>query len=73
MLSFCFLGEIQREFLVTYDTDKVAATKRPYAFIDIGWYHYALFREFRRVLIPTGYKFIHHSTVLIINALYIPI
>ena len=36
LLSFCFLDEIQREFIVTYSTQRVQAAKRPYAFIEFG-------------------------------------
>ncbi|XP_061647719.1 vesicle-trafficking protein SEC22a isoform X2 [Phyllopteryx taeniolatus] len=33
VLAFCFLDELQKEFLVTYDSKRVAAAVRPYSFI----------------------------------------
>lgn len=34
VLAFCFLDELQREFLVTYDTKRINSAVRPYSFIE---------------------------------------
>ncbi|XP_070565986.1 vesicle-trafficking protein SEC22a-like [Ptychodera flava] len=34
VLAFCFLDEIQREFIVSYDRKKIDSVVRPYAFIE---------------------------------------
>ena len=36
VLAFCFLDELQREFLVTYDTKRIISAVRPYSFIEFG-------------------------------------
>lgn len=36
VLAFCFLDELQREFLVTYDTKRINSAVRPYSFIEFG-------------------------------------
>ena len=36
VLAFCFLNEIQREFLSSYQHEKVQATQRPYTFMQFG-------------------------------------
>lgn len=34
VLAFCFLDELQREFIVTYDTKRIGSVVRPYSFIE---------------------------------------
>ncbi|XP_028847579.1 vesicle-trafficking protein SEC22a-like isoform X2 [Denticeps clupeoides] len=34
VLAFCFLDELQREFIVTYDTTRISSAVRPYSFIE---------------------------------------
>lgn len=34
VLAFCFLDELQREFIVTYDTKRISSVVRPYSFIE---------------------------------------
>lgn len=34
VLAFCFLDELQREFIVTYDTKRIGSAVRPYSFIE---------------------------------------
>ncbi|KAJ8255432.1 hypothetical protein GJAV_G00204810 [Gymnothorax javanicus] len=34
VLAFCFLDELQKEFIVTYDTQRINAAIRPYSFIE---------------------------------------
>lgn len=34
VLAFCFLDELQRQFLVTYDTKRINSAVRPYSFIE---------------------------------------
>ncbi|XP_018611590.1 vesicle-trafficking protein SEC22a [Scleropages formosus] len=34
VLAFCFLDELQREFIVTYDTKRINGAVRPYSFIE---------------------------------------
>ncbi|XP_030065322.1 vesicle-trafficking protein SEC22a [Microcaecilia unicolor] len=34
VLSFCFLDELQKEFITTYDTGRINAAVRPYSLID---------------------------------------
>ncbi|XP_048835176.1 vesicle-trafficking protein SEC22a [Brienomyrus brachyistius] len=34
VLAFCFLDELQREFIVTYDTKRINSAVRPYSFIE---------------------------------------
>ncbi|KAG7463892.1 hypothetical protein MATL_G00181490 [Megalops atlanticus] len=34
VLAFCFLDELQREFIVTYDTKRINGAIRPYSFIE---------------------------------------
>lgn len=36
VLAFCFLDELQREFISLYDNKKVDNAIRPYALIDFG-------------------------------------
>ena len=36
VLSFAFLSEIQKEFLLSYDTTAIKKARRPYAFIEFG-------------------------------------
>lgn len=36
VLSFCFLDELQKEFLVTYDRKRISSALRPYSFIEFG-------------------------------------
>lgn len=36
VLAFCFLDELQKEFLVTYDTKRISSAVRPYSFIEFG-------------------------------------
>lgn len=36
VLAFCFLDELQREFIVTYDTKRINSAVRPYSFIEFG-------------------------------------
>ncbi len=36
VLAFCFLDEVQKEFIVRYDNFKISSVKRPYAFIEYG-------------------------------------
>ena len=36
VLAFSFLDEIQKEFLVHYDSGQVQNARRPYAFIEFG-------------------------------------
>ena len=36
VLAFCFLDEVQKEFIVRYDNFEVSSVKRPYAFIEYG-------------------------------------
>lgn len=35
VLAFCFLDELQREFIVTYDAKRVNSAVRPYSFIEL--------------------------------------
>lgn len=37
-MAFCFLEDLQREFLSTCDYKKVLEAKRAYAFIEFGMY-----------------------------------
>ncbi|XP_031588776.1 vesicle-trafficking protein SEC22a isoform X2 [Oreochromis aureus] len=34
VLAFCFLDELQKEFIVTYDTKRINSAMRPYSFIE---------------------------------------
>lgn len=34
VLAFCFLDELQREFIVTYDPQRISSAVRPYSFIE---------------------------------------
>ncbi|XP_034041738.1 vesicle-trafficking protein SEC22a [Thalassophryne amazonica] len=34
VLAFCFLDELQKEFIVTYDTKRISSAVRPYSFIE---------------------------------------
>ncbi|KAJ0070034.1 hypothetical protein NL108_000297, partial [Boleophthalmus pectinirostris] len=34
VLSFCFLDELQREFIITYDPKRISSVVRPYSFIE---------------------------------------
>ncbi|XP_039890722.1 vesicle-trafficking protein SEC22a isoform X2 [Simochromis diagramma] len=34
VLAFCFLDELQKEFIVTYDTKRIESAMRPYSFIE---------------------------------------
>ncbi|CAG5865280.1 unnamed protein product [Menidia menidia] len=34
VLAFCFLDELQKEFIVSYDPKRIAAAVRPYSFIE---------------------------------------
>ncbi|XP_072300184.1 vesicle-trafficking protein SEC22a [Eucyclogobius newberryi] len=34
VLAFCFLDELQREFIVTYDSKRIGGVVRPYSFIE---------------------------------------
>lgn len=36
VLAFCFLDELQKEFIVTYDTKRINSAVRPYSFIEFG-------------------------------------
>lgn len=36
VLAFCFLDELQKEFLVTYDRKRISSALRPYSFIEFG-------------------------------------
>lgn len=36
VLAFCFLDELQKEFIVTYDTKQISSAVRPYSFIEFG-------------------------------------
>lgn len=36
VLAFCFLDELQKEFIVTYDTKRIKSAMRPYSFIEFG-------------------------------------
>lgn len=36
VLAFCFLDELQREFIVTYDRKRISSALRPYSFIEFG-------------------------------------
>jgi len=36
VLAFSFLSDLQREFLVFYDRQKIFSVQRPYALIDFG-------------------------------------
>lgn len=36
VLAFCFLDELQREFLVAYDMKRINGAVRPYSFIEFG-------------------------------------
>lgn len=46
VLAFCFLDELQREFIVTYDTKRINSAVRPYSFIEFGeLLHGALTRD----------------------------
>lgn len=36
VLAFCFLDELQKEFIVTYDTKRINSAMRPYSFIEFG-------------------------------------
>lgn len=36
VLAFCFLDELQKEFIVTYDTKRIESAMRPYSFIEFG-------------------------------------
>uniref|UniRef100_A0AAV2K0A9 Longin domain-containing protein n=1 Tax=Knipowitschia caucasica TaxID=637954 RepID=A0AAV2K0A9_KNICA len=38
VLSFCFLDELQREFIITYDPQRISSVVRPYSFIEFGSY-----------------------------------
>ncbi|XP_007907458.2 vesicle-trafficking protein SEC22a [Callorhinchus milii] len=35
VLAFCFLDELQREFITSYDTKRINAAVRPYSFIEL--------------------------------------
>lgn len=39
VLAFCFLDELQKEFIVTYDTKRISSAVRPYSFIEFGELH----------------------------------
>lgn len=39
VLAFCFLDELQKEFIVTYDTKRIRSAVRPYSFIEFGELH----------------------------------
>lgn len=39
VLAFCFLDELQKEFIVTYDTKRIRSAMRPYSFIEFGELH----------------------------------
>lgn len=36
VLAFCFLDELQKEFIVTYDRKRISSALRPYSFIEFG-------------------------------------
>lgn len=36
VLAFCFLDELQKEFLVTYESKRIGSAVRPYSFIEFG-------------------------------------
>ena len=36
VLVFCFLEELQREFVITFQGQDVQRAKRPYSFIEFG-------------------------------------
>lgn len=36
VLAFSFLDELQREFIVTYDTKRINSALRPFSFIEFG-------------------------------------
>ncbi|KAF3694576.1 Vesicle-trafficking protein SEC22a [Channa argus] len=36
VLAFCFLDELQREFIVTYDSKRINSAVRPYSFIEFA-------------------------------------
>ena len=36
VLVFCFLEELQREFMITFQSHDVQRAKRPYSFIEFG-------------------------------------
>ena len=36
VLAFCYLDELQKEFIVTYDTKRINSAVRPYSFIEFG-------------------------------------
>ena len=36
VLVFCFIEELQREFVITFQSQDVQRAKRPYSFIEFG-------------------------------------
>lgn len=36
VLAFCFLDELQKEFIVTYEAKRIGSAVRPYSFIEFG-------------------------------------
>lgn len=48
VLAFCFLDELQREFIVTYDTKRINSAVRPYSFIEFGEFHTEPLEEMAR-------------------------
>lgn len=36
VLAFCFLDELQKEFIVTYESRRIGGAVRPYTFIEFG-------------------------------------
>lgn len=36
VLAFCFLDELQKEFIVTYESKRIGSAVRPYSFIEFG-------------------------------------
>ena len=40
VLAFCFLDELQKEFIVTYDPKRIRNAVRPYSFIEFGELHW---------------------------------
>jgi len=52
VLAFSFLDELQREFIVTYDTKRINSALRPFSFIEFGEFLERIVTGFRNLFFP---------------------
>lgn len=54
VLAFSFLDELQREFIVTYDTKRINSALRPFSFIEFGEFLKRIGTGFRNQFFQKG-------------------